>query len=313
MPTAPPSTPPWLVSLPVLGVGASLSLGTTPDAATLVRTPGGPSFIEYAGRVSVQSVLPEVNRIRAAGAPVLFHPSYINFCGTFPNSAAWLDETARHATAVGSAWFAQDVAYCFWGEHAGYSTQLGYFVPPLWNAASLAAAITRVREVKARVQLPVAIEPPPLTFVAGRIPVLTFLSTVADEADCALLLDAGHIASYARAAGRTVIHELDALAHHRVLELHVAGGRLAMRGGKTFYVDAHDEPILDETWDMLDALLPRLPELRAVCVECEGTAASSVLSTLGRVRARVRALSSHPALVERVRSEDATGGAHGPR
>jgi hypothetical protein len=34
---------------------------------------------------------------------------------------------------VNSAWFAQDCAYCFWQAGQSYSTQLGYFIPPILN------------------------------------------------------------------------------------------------------------------------------------------------------------------------------------
>src|SRR5687768_15111787 len=123
--------------LPVLGVGASLSLEARPDPAQLAREPGGPSFIEYAGRLDVDEVLSEVARVREAGVPVLYHPSYINFCGSFPNAPDWLEETARHVLAVDSPWFAQDLAYCFLGAGQGYSAELGYFVPPVLSRDSL--------------------------------------------------------------------------------------------------------------------------------------------------------------------------------
>ena len=73
-----------LQQLPILGVGLSLSLATKPDPVALVKHPQGASFIEYAGLVDVQSVLPEVERIHAAGVPVLYHPSYINFVVRLP-------------------------------------------------------------------------------------------------------------------------------------------------------------------------------------------------------------------------------------
>ena len=110
--------------LPTLGVGASLSLSSKPDPVALVNTAGGPSFIEYAGLVDVDAVIDEVERVHAAGAPVLFHPSYINFCGSFANSTIWLEETARHIETVNSSWFAQDCAYCFWKE---FSWNKAYF------------------------------------------------------------------------------------------------------------------------------------------------------------------------------------------
>lgn len=286
-----------LRDLPDLGIGVSLSLAAEPDPVTLVRAPGGPAFVEYAGLAEAASVAAEVARIRAAGAPVLFHPSYINFCGSFANHAAWLAATAAHVQAVGSPWFAQDCAYCFWQEGASYSTQLGYFIPPLLNEASLAFAIARVREVQAAVPVPVAVEPPPMAFVVGGMPLFTFFGRLARETGCALLLDMGHLVSWEMASGQRVMDAIDELPCAQVIELHVAGGRLRQAGDGPVYMDMHEAPVLVETWAMLDALLPRLPNVKALCYECEGLPADTVLAVLGELRERVRRLSASPRLV----------------
>ena len=286
-----------LRDLPDLGIGVSLSLAAEPDPVTLVRAPGGPAFVEYAGLAEAASVAAEVARIRAAGAPVLFHPSYINFCGSFANHAAWLAATAAHVQAVGSPWFAQDCAYCFWQEGASYSTQLGYFIPPLLNEASLAFAIARVREVQAAVPVPVAVEPPPMAFVVGGMPLFTFFGRLARETGCALLLDMGHLVSWEMASGQRVMDAIDELPCAQVIELHVAGGRLRQAGDGPVYMDMHEAPVLAETWAMLDALLPRLPNVKALCYECEGLPADTVLAVLGELRERVRRLSASPRLV----------------
>ena len=101
---------------------------------------------------------------------MLYHPSYINFCGSFANDSAWLQTAAHHISTVQSAWFAQDCAYCFWQAGQSYSSQLGYFIPPILNEASLQLAVSRVQEVQAFMPVPVAIEPPPMTFVVGTMP-----------------------------------------------------------------------------------------------------------------------------------------------
>jgi uncharacterized protein (UPF0276 family) len=283
-----------LSELPVLGVGASLSLEARPDPVELVRAVGGPRFVEYAGRLDVDEVRAEVERVRAAGARVLFHPSYINFCGTLANSPAWLAETARHVAEVASPWFAQDLAYCFVGPDQGYSAELGYFIPPILNRSSLERAVERVREVQAAVPAPVAIEPPPMCFALGRMKLFEFFGELAERADCAILLDVGHLVSYELASGQSLREQLSRLPRERVIEVHIAGGRLE-RG---LYVDAHERDILPEAWRMLHDLLPHLPSLRAVCFECEGKSEAEVLSTLERVRAAVREHSGHAALVE---------------
>lgn len=283
--------------LPTLGVGVSLSLSSEPDPVALVQEAGGPRFVEYAGQAEVERVLPEVGRIRAAGVPVLFHPSYINFCGTFPNAPAWLAETAEHIRQVGSPWFAQDCAYCFWQEGHGYSTQLGYFVPPILNEASLQQSIIRVQEVKAAVPVTVAIEPAPMTFAVGTMPLFTFFGRLAREADCALLLDMGHLVSYEMASGQRVLDALQDLPCERVIEVHIAGGRLRQGAQGPVYVDMHESPVLDEVWQMLDVMLPLLPNVKALCYECEGMDHDTVMTVLQRLRKMVRERSACAALV----------------
>ncbi len=286
-----------LEQLPTLGVGASLSLSSQPDPVSLVNTKGGPSFVEYSGLVDVDEVIGEVEKIKAAGAPVLFHPSYINFCGSYPNSDAWLDATSKHIESVGSSWFAQDVAYCFWEEGPGYSTQLGYFIPLIFNQRSLELAVERVKEVQAKVSVPVAIEPPPVTFITGSMPLFSFFGSLANQTDCAILLDMGHLVSYEMASGRRVLEAIDELPVERVIEIHIAGGRLKEGDAGPIYVDAHECEIVEQTWQMLEDMLPRPPNVKAVCYECEGVNESSVLATLKRIRKIVRGKSSSEALV----------------
>lgn len=285
-----------LDALPTLGIGVSLSLSAEPDPVALVQQANGPRFVEYAGLVDVARVLPEVQRVRAAGATVLFHPSYINFCGSFANRPAWLAATAQHIAAVGSPWFAQDCAYCFWGDAPGYSSQLGYFIPPILNDASLQLAIERVREVQAQVPVPVAIEPPPMSFVVGHMPLFTFFGELARATGCALLLDMGHLVSYEMASGRRVLDAIDALPVERVIEVHIAGGKLKQAQDGPIYIDAHEAAILDVTWQMLETLLPRLPNIKALCYECEGVAADTVMDTLARLHRLVQSHSACTAL-----------------
>lgn len=284
--------------LPTLGVGASLSLSSKPDPVTLVEAQGGPSFVEYAGLVDVNAVIDEVERVHAAGAPVLYHPSHINFCGSYPNSKDWLEATAEHIEKVNSAWFAQDVAYCFWETGAAYSTSLGYFIPPVFNQASLERAVERVKEVQSIVPVTVAVEPPPLTFYSGSMELFTFFGELAERTDCAILLDMGHLVSYEMASDKKVKDAIEQLPIERVIEVHIAGGRLKKAGDGPIYVDAHETTILDETWSMFESMLPELPNVKAVCYECEGVQESSVLPTLKKIRRIVKEKSASDALVK---------------
>jgi len=282
--------------LPALGIGVSLSLSSRPDPVALANAAGGPQFVEYAGLAEAEGVIAEVARIRAAGVPVLFHPAYINFCGSFPNHAAWLAATAAQVRAVGSPWFAQDCAYCFWEQGPSYATQLGYFIPPILNEASLQRAVARVREVQAAVNVPVAVEPPPMAFAVGSMPLFTFFGRLSRATGCALLLDMGHLVSWEMASGGRVLDAIDELPRASVIELHVAGGRLRQAADGPVYLDMHEAPVLPESWRMLEALLPLLPDVKALCYECEGLDTAPVLAVLAQLRERVRAASASTTL-----------------
>ena len=73
----------------------------------------------------------------------------------------------------------------------------------------------------------------------------------------------------------------------RVVEVHVAGGSIVRRGKRKYYVDDHSLPVQPEVWAVFDKIVQSAPNLKAVCYECEGAIAASVLPVLDHVRTRV--------------------------
>lgn len=290
-------------ALPTLGVGASLSFGASPDPVALAGAPGGPSFIEYAGAVQHTWMERPLAALRKQAVPVLYHPSCLNLCGPWPNPRPWLEAVDAHVRAVASPWLAQDVSVCFVGDEPGYSIQLGYFLAPILSPESLDEAVDRVLEVREAVAAPLLLEPAPVTFQLGELDVFTWLGRLAERTDSGLLLDAGHVLSHQLALDRGLADGLDALDLSRVIELHIAGGALDQAGGRRYYTDAHDLPPLPEVWSLARHLLGLCPNLRAVCLECEGAAASAVIPALRRTRERVALSALSPSLRERARAE----------
>lgn len=297
------SFPDVLASLPVLGVGASLSFGVEPDPVALAQLPGGPSFIEYAGPVDHRPFMDAVGRLSRSGVPALYHPSCLNLCGPDANPPHWLEAVDAHVRAVDSAWLAQDVATCFVGSTPGYSIQLGYFVPPMLTRAGLEEAVQRVSEVRAAVSRPLLLEPPPVTFLLGEMDVFAWLGELAERTGSGILLDAGHVVSHQLVRGRPLDAGLEALDLARVVEVHVAGGVIEEHEGRRYYVDAHDLPPLPEAWQVFNLLLDRCENLRAVCIECEGAVAGSVLPMLKRTRERVSRGAANEALRQKAIQE----------
>jgi len=300
---APDATPVHdsLASLPALGVGVSLSFGIEPDPVALAQAPGGPDFIEYAGAVDPLPVQPSVEALHGLEIPVLYHPSCLNLCGPWSNPPSWVAAVDRHVRTVRSVWLAQDVSVCFVGDTPGYSIQLGYFVPPERTEAGLAEAVQRVREVRAGVGAPLLLEPAPASFRWGDVPMLAWLDRLCEATGCGMLLDAGHVLSHQLLEGGDPLAQVQL---ERVVEVHVAGGIIHETPAGPRYQDAHELPIQPEVWEVFLRLLRSCPNLRAVCVECEGAAAHTVLPVLERVRQAVAVHAASAPLRERVRSTD---------
>lgn len=284
---------PDLLALPELGVGASLSFGVQPDPVALAARRDGPSFVEYAAPVQPGFLGGALARLKSDKVPLLYHPSCLNLCGTKANPAPWVDEVRRHVQSAGCPWLAQDVGVCFTNDEGGYSNQLGYFIAPVLTQASLDVAVDRVVEVKAQMDVPLLLEPPPVTFTVGDMGMFEWLNALAQRTDSGLLIDAGHVVAHQLVAGRTpenLTDGLDVIDFDRVVEMHIAGGALRPvddDDAPLLYLDAHDLPILPETWQVFRFLLEHTPHLKAVCVECEGVLTDSVIPMLDQARRRV--------------------------
>lgn len=269
--------------LPVIGVGASLSFGVPPDPVSLAQMREGPDFVEYAGSVDAMIYQKEIRTLHEQKVPTLFHPSCLNLCGPWPNPRQWLEAVQEHVQYVRSPWLAQDVSVCFI-EEPGYSIQLGYFVGPILSKASLEQAVQRVLEVRNVVNVPLLLEPPPATWRIGDMSMMEWLNELALRTGCGLLIDSGHMYAHCLVEKRNLLSDID---FSRVVEIHVAGGSIGVRNKRKYYTDDHRLPIQPEAWAVFDRLVASSPNLKAVCYECEGASAASVLPVLQRVRQRV--------------------------
>jgi uncharacterized protein (UPF0276 family) len=108
---------------------------------------------------------------------------------------------------------------------------------------------------------------------------------VADVADAGLLLDVAHLAIYQRVAGHALLDGLDGFALERVIEVHVAGGTEFRHGGRSFVDDDHSPRPHPEVWRLLEAVVPRARNLRAIVFECERNRMEAVIPGFERVRA----------------------------
>ena len=108
-----------------------------------------------------------------------------------------------------------------------------------------------------------------------------FLSAVADESDCHILLDVNNVYVNARNHGFDPIRYLEGVPQGRVRQFHLAGHE----DHGDFVIDTHDHPVRDEVWALYrlavarfgpvptlierDAHIPELPVVLAEAREAQ--------------------------------------------
>ena len=215
-----------------------------------------------------------------AGWPTTFHFLDLNLEEPEDLDDGWLDATRALAREVHAAWLCGDAGLWHVGPRdRGHGTLL----PPVLTTASADSLAAGVRALRERSGFEVLPENPPAHVYLGDLHLLDYFARVCERADCGLLLDAAHLAIYQRARGGAPLDGLDGFPLERVVELHVAGGSEFAHGGRTFVDDDHSPAPLPEVWKILEAVLPRARNLRALVYECERNRTQQVIPVFERL------------------------------
>jgi uncharacterized protein (UPF0276 family) len=93
-----------------------------------------------------------------------------------------------------------------------------------------------------------------LQYKASTMEEAQFLSAMAQEADCLLLLDVNNVYVSSVNHGFDAQAFIDALPAHRIQQLHLAGHH----DHGTHLIDTHDHPVADAVWQLYEHTLRRL-------------------------------------------------------
>ena len=173
---------------------------------------------------------------------------------------------------------------------------LPYPLPPFLTDRGLAASVANVRDVMARLDVPLLVEFPGFSegtsVSVGTWHAYDFLRALADETQCGVTLDLGHLLSYQwvrGARGPALRAELERLPLAACAEIHLSG--TAIHGEEFF--DCHDGILLPDQLTLLAELIPLCPNLRVVTYEDprfddEGALVSETVASFEALRAEVR-------------------------
>jgi uncharacterized protein (UPF0276 family) len=271
--------------LPRLGVGLSGEFNVAVkgiDVSWLKENyPDLVHFYEYGG--DLERGLDEgVRRWAAAGQPTTYHFLDINLEEQADLDEHWLRRTQALAQEINAAWLCGDAGRWHFGlRERGH----GMLMPPILCRESALETAASIQQIEAETGFSVLPENPPSVIYLGALHILDYFALVADKADCGLLLDCAHLAIFQHARGLSPLTALDNFPLDRVVEMHVAGGTLTKVDGYEYIEDNHSPEPLAATWEILEYVLPRATNLKAIVFECEHNAPEACLDNFAKLNA----------------------------
>jgi len=274
-----------IADLPRLGVGLSGEYGSSAKGIDVLAMrearPDLVHFFEYGADLD-RGLDEHVRRWSDAGLPTTYHFLDVNLAETEDVDAHWMHATTERARAIGAAWLCGDAGLWHFGSRErGHQVLL----PPVLcrdSAMETADNIVRVQDATGFAVLP---ENPPAVIYLGDLHILDYFALVAERSGCGLLLDCAHLAIFQRLRGLGATDGLDGFPLDRIVELHVAGGSVRSIDGFEYVDDSHTPEPIPETWAILETVLPRAPNLRAIVYECEYNALEATLPIFERLNA----------------------------
>jgi len=272
-------------SLPVLGLGVSTEYGAQDGAGALDPVALRTTHPEFAGflEIGVETLKGLDRHARAwlgHGWPATYHFLDVNLDEPADLSRDWIAAVGQIAAQIRPAWLCGDAGLWHFGpRERGHMLLL----PPILTADSAAALADGIIALREATGFEVFPENPPGASYLGNLHLLDFFAQVCERADTGMLLDCAHLAIYQRMLGHSSLTGLDGFPRERIVEMHVAGGVEGNHAGYRFVEDSHTVQVLPDTWEILEHLAPRVPNLRAVVFECERNPLAECLPGFARI------------------------------
>ncbi len=175
--------------------------------------------------------------------PVALHGVSLSIGSSDPLNHEYLSKLRALAARTRAHWVSDHLC---WTGVLGRNTH--DLLPMPYTEEALRHCVRRVREVQEFLERPLVLENPSsyVEFAASTMSEWDFLTRLADEADCGLLLDVNNVYVSSFNHGFDPRVYVDALPADRIVQFHVAGH--TNKG--THIIDTHSDHALDEVWEL---------------------------------------------------------------
>lgn len=171
------------------------------------------------------------------------HGVSLSIGSTDPLNRDYLAKIKNLADFLEPAWISDHL--CFTGVLGKNTHDL---LPVPYTEEALTHIASRIRQVQDFLERPILLENPStyITFDGSTLEEHEFIATLAEEADCALLLDVNNVVVSAFNHGTDVKAYIDAIPADRVVQIHLAGHT----DKEDYKIDTHDRAVSDAVWDL---------------------------------------------------------------
>lgn len=208
----------------------------------------------------------------SAKCPIVMHGVSMNIGSSEPLNMNYLKKLKTFADFIKPQWISDHL--CWTGVS---NTNTHDLLPMPLTEESLQHVIKRVNRVQEYLNRPLVLENPStyIEFKESTIAEWDFLSFIADETGCGLLLDVNNVYVSAYNHGFDAENYLNNLPHQSIVQIHIAGPTNC----GDYMIDTHDKPVPSPVWKLYklaqeltggvstllewDADIPEYPELVA--------------------------------------------------
>ncbi|WP_018289779.1 DUF692 domain-containing protein [Verrucomicrobium sp. 3C] len=182
---------------------------------------------------------------------VVLHGVGLYFGSAEPLDRSHLRKLKALVRRTGSPWLSDHLC---WGSADGrFSHDL---LPMPFTMAAARHTAAKIRQAADFLEVPVSVEniSSYAEWTASTMTEWEFLSEVAEQADCGILLDINNVYIVSENHGFDPYAYLDQIPHARVSQIHIGGhSRFA-----THILDTHDQPVADPVWQLYGYAIGKL-------------------------------------------------------
>ena len=239
---------------PDLGVGVGLR--TVHYAEVLERADRGELGVDWFELLSENFMVPGGRPLRIARemhevSPLTLHGVSMNIGSTDSLRPEYLDALDDLSRIVNPKIISDHL--CWTGVS---KTNLHDLLPLPYTDEVIRHVSERVRQVQDRLGRRIALENVSsyLSFNRDAMSEWDFLVSIAEEADCGILLDINNVYVSAHNHGFDALKYIDSIPAERVFQIHLAGHSTS--GG--LLIDTHDHPVTSDVWRLYERAIERL-------------------------------------------------------